>query len=112
MSRLHRVVGVGGSRTTGAAGTTGAGGAARAAGTGGAGTTGARAATGYVDVEDVDGAVHRVSLLALDGPVPEPGEWLVVHSGYAIDRVDADQAAAAVEEIRRAPAGPAGSRGE
>ena len=42
----------------------------------------------WVDVEDVDGAVHRVSLLALDGPAPAAGEWLVVHSGYAIDRVD------------------------
>ncbi len=29
-------------------------------------------------------------LLALDGPPPSTGEWLVVHSGYAIDRVDAD----------------------
>lgn len=33
------------------------------------------------------GATHAVSLLALDGPAPRVGEWLVVHSGYAIDRV-------------------------
>lgn len=57
-----------------------------------------------VTVEDVDGSVHRVSLLALDGPAPEPGEWLVVHSGYAIDRADADEAAAVAAEIRHAGA--------
>jgi len=55
---------------------------------------------GAVDVEDVDGTVHRVSLLALDGPVPVPGEWLVVHSGYAIDRVDATEAEAVTAELR------------
>ena len=55
---------------------------------------------GAVDVEDVDGTVHRVSLLALDGPAPTPGEWLVVHSGYAIDRVDATDAEAVAAELR------------
>jgi hydrogenase expression/formation protein HypC len=58
------------------------------------------AASGVVDVEDVDGGVHRVSLLALDGPTPTPGEWLVVHSGYAIDRVDAAEAEAVAAELR------------
>ena len=56
---------------------------------------------GVVDVEDVDGTVHRVSLLALEGPTPVVGEWLVVHSGYAIDRVDGDAAEVVAEEIRR-----------
>jgi hydrogenase maturation factor len=55
---------------------------------------------GAAEVEDVDGAFHRVSLLALDGPPPEPGEWLVVHSGYALDRVDACDAEAIASEIR------------
>ncbi len=55
-----------------------------------------------VDVEDVDGIVHSVSLLALDGPPPVTGEWLVVHSGYAIDRVDATEAEAVAAELRRA----------
>jgi hydrogenase maturation factor len=53
-----------------------------------------------VDVENIDGKVHRVSLLTLDGPAPEPGEWLVVHSGYAIDRVDAAEAEAVAAELR------------
>ena len=51
-----------------------------------------------VDVEDLDGTVHRVSLLALDGPPPAPGEWLVVHSGYAINRVDRAEAEAVAAE--------------
>ena len=55
---------------------------------------------GVVVVEDLDGTVHRVSLLALDGPIPVPGDWLVVHSGYAIDRVDAAEAMAVAAEMR------------
>lgn len=56
------------------------------------------------EVEDVDGTKHLVSLLALDGPPPSIGDWLVVHSGYAIDRVDASEAEAVVAELRRAGA--------
>jgi hydrogenase expression/formation protein HypC len=55
---------------------------------------------GAVLVDDLDGRRHRVSLLALDPPEPTTGEWLVVHSGYAIGRVDADEAASVVAEIR------------
>jgi hydrogenase maturation factor len=60
-----------------------------------------------VDVEDIDGTVHRVSLLALDGPPPAVGDWLVVHSGYAIDRVESAEAEAVAAELRRA--GPVGT---
>jgi len=56
---------------------------------------------GVVEVEDVQGGRRRVSLLALDGPPPAPGEWLVVHSGYAIDRVDATEAEAVAAELQR-----------
>lgn len=55
----------------------------------------------HVEVADVDGALHLVSLLALDGPAPAVGEWLVVHSGFAIDRVDPTEAEAVAEELRR-----------
>ena len=65
----------------------------------------ARADADSADVEDVDGRVHRVSLLAFEGPTPQPGEWVVVHSGYALKRVDAAEAAAIAEEIRRAARG-------
>ncbi len=55
---------------------------------------------GSVDVEDLEGGTHRVSLLALDGPMPEPGDWLVVHSGYALDRADSIEAEAVAAELR------------
>jgi hydrogenase expression/formation protein HypC len=55
---------------------------------------------GSADVEDVDGTVHRVSLFALGGTDPEPGDWLVVHSGYALDRVEEAEAESVVAELR------------
>ena len=58
------------------------------------------AGSGWVDVQDLGGRVHRVSLLALDGPVPGAGEWLVVHSGYAIARAEKADAEALAAEIR------------
>ncbi len=68
------------------------------------------AGPGAVEVADLDGAVHRVSLLALDGPAPLPGQWLTVHSGYAIDRVDSAEAEAVAAELRlAAPSASAGA---
>jgi len=57
---------------------------------------------GMAVVEDADASRHRVSLLALDGPDPEPGTWLMVHSGYAIDRVPQIEAEAVLAELHRA----------
>jgi hydrogenase expression/formation protein HypC len=54
-----------------------------------------------VVVEHVNGLVTKASLLALDGAPPAPGDWVVVHSGYVIDRLDAADAERAVAEIRR-----------
>jgi hydrogenase maturation factor len=51
-------------------------------------------------VENAEGRSHRVSLIALEGPEPQAGDWLVVHSGYALRRVDSEQAAAIVSELR------------
>ncbi len=65
-----------------------------------------------VDVEDVSDTVRRVFLLALDGPVPTPGEWLVVHSGYAIDRVDAADAEAVATQLQRAQSATTQNGGE
>ncbi len=53
-----------------------------------------------VTAEDMDGKLQRVSLLALDGDRPEPGEWLVVHSGYAIERISAQEARAVISDLR------------
>jgi hydrogenase expression/formation protein HypC len=57
---------------------------------------------GCVDVVDIDGSRHRVSLLALDGPAPARGDWLVVHSGYAIDRVERAEAEAVAADLQLA----------
>lgn len=70
---------------------------------------------GTVESEDMDGNVHMVSLLALEGPVPEPGDWLVVHSGYAIDRADAlesETIALELAHVRTSAAGGSGREGE
>ncbi len=52
-----------------------------------------------VETEDLDGGRHTVSLLALGGPEPARGEWLVVHSGYAVDRAEAADAGSARAEL-------------
>jgi hydrogenase maturation factor len=44
-------------------------------------------------------AEQVVSLLMMDAPV-SPGDWLVVHSGYALTRISAEEAHEA-ESIRR-----------
>jgi hydrogenase expression/formation protein HypC len=56
---------------------------------------------GAVDVEDIQGDRHRASLLAFDGPPPAPGQWVVVHSGYVLERVDDAEAEGIALELRR-----------
>ncbi len=41
------------------------------------------------------GADRRVSLMALSAPV-SAGDWLVVHSGFALERLAADEAETAL----------------
>ena len=55
-----------------------------------------------VFARDVDGRTHQVSLLALEGGTPDVGTWLIVHSGYAIDRVDEQEAGVALAALRLA----------
>lgn len=54
----------------------------------------------------MDGRRHEVSLLALEpqDPEPGPGDWLVVHSGYAIDRADPREAETALAEMAQGKA--------
>ncbi|HEU5084527.1 MAG TPA: HypC/HybG/HupF family hydrogenase formation chaperone [Acidimicrobiales bacterium] len=58
-------------------------------------------------IVDVDGRRRPVSLaaLVLDGTTPRPGDWLLIHTGFALDVLDpADAAdiAALGREIRAA----------
>lgn len=52
-----------------------------------------------------DGARRRVSLLAFDQADPEPGTWLVCHSGYALSALDRAEAAETLAALAVA-AGP------
>jgi hydrogenase maturation factor len=56
----------------------------------------------WVVVEDVERTWSRASLLAFDGDDLAEGDWVSVHSGYVIERVDRVAAARVVEEIRQA----------
>jgi hydrogenase maturation factor len=61
----------------------------------------------WVEVEDVDRAVSRASLLAYEGDELSAGDWVSVHSGYVIDRAETALAAMAVQEIRQTQASQA-----
>jgi hydrogenase maturation factor len=50
---------------------------------------------GHIEVQDLDGRRHAVSLLAYDGPPLRRGDWLVVHSGFALARAERRDALAA-----------------
>jgi len=49
---------------------------------------------------DIDGSTHRLSLLAYEGDPPRPGDWVVAHSGYALDPADRAEAEAVLAEYR------------
>ncbi|HLN06924.1 MAG TPA: HypC/HybG/HupF family hydrogenase formation chaperone [Acidimicrobiales bacterium] len=57
---------------------------------------------GWVTVENAEGLLQRASLLAFEGRQPQVGDWLVVHSGYALRRVDSQEAASIVGDLRAA----------
>lgn len=40
----------------------------------------------------VDGVTRVVSLALLDDAGVEPGAWVLIHLGFAMDRIDADEA--------------------
>jgi hydrogenase maturation factor len=50
-------------------------------------------------VRALDGVSHRASLLAYEGPFPRPGDWLVVHSGFALARAGEAEVEAALAEL-------------
>ena len=44
---------------------------------------------------DVQGARRRVNIGILDAP-PHPGDWILIHMGFAMEVVDEDEAKAAL----------------
>jgi hydrogenase maturation factor len=53
-----------------------------------------------LEVEDTEGTLSRASLLAFDGAPPNPGEWVIAHSGYVLERVDQDEGDQVAAQIR------------
>jgi hydrogenase expression/formation protein HypC len=49
---------------------------------------------GYAQV-DVAGVVREINMALIDGPF-QPGEYILIHSGFALERMSAEDAAAAL----------------
>jgi hydrogenase expression/formation protein HypC len=54
---------------------------------------------GDVAMVDVAGLVREINLGILDGPV-EPGDHILIHSGFALERMTAEQAQDALNVFR------------
>jgi hydrogenase expression/formation protein HypC len=51
--------------------------------------------SGDVALVDVAGVVREINLALLDGPF-RPGDYILIHSGFALERMTAEDAAAAL----------------
>ncbi|MEV6302401.1 carbamoyltransferase HypF [Actinoplanes sp. NPDC051861] len=60
---------------------------------------------GQLALVDVAGAVRRVNLGMLETP-PEPGDWVLIHLGFAMEIIDAAQAARAMSGLELMGSGP------
>ena len=59
---------------------------------------------GQLALIDVEGACRKVNIGMLDDPDLEPGDWVLIHMGFAVDRVDeagAEQAMSGLEMMGR-----------
>jgi hydrogenase expression/formation protein HypC len=54
---------------------------------------------GDVALVDVAGVVREINLGILEGPL-EPGEHILIHSGFALERMTAEQAVDALNVFR------------
>jgi hydrogenase expression/formation protein HypC len=64
---------------------------------------------------DVLGTQRPINVGMLDGPEVAPGEWLLIHMGFALERIDeggAKQAMAGLELMGRPGGDDPGSRDE
>jgi hydrogenase expression/formation protein HypC len=57
--------------------------------------------TNWIAKVDVAGVQRNVNvgLLASDGDAPEPGEWVLIHVGFALSKVDEEEARATVRML-------------
>jgi hydrogenase expression/formation protein HypC len=54
---------------------------------------------GQLALVDVAGVIREINLGILDGPF-EPGEHILIHSGFALERMSAEQAEDALNVFR------------
>lgn len=60
------------------------------------------AVEGYGDqlvMVDVVGGQDKVNIGMLDGPAPAPGDWVLIHMGFAVERIDEARAAEAMDGL-------------
>ena len=46
---------------------------------------------------DVSGVRRAINIGLLEGQVVEPGDWVLIHVGFALSKIDQDEAKAALE---------------
>ncbi|KAE8764316.1 HypC/HybG/HupF family hydrogenase formation chaperone [Georgenia thermotolerans] len=54
---------------------------------------------GMLALADVRGVRDTINLGMLDGPPPGPGAWVLIHMGFAMEVIDEDRAARAMEGL-------------
>jgi len=67
---------------------------------------------GQLAVVDVQGARRRINVGMLEDEPPSPGDWVLIHMGFALERVDeteAQEALAGLELMGRPRDDPGGS---
>jgi hydrogenase expression/formation protein HypC len=67
---------------------------------------------GQLAVVDVQGARRRINIGMLEDDLPSPGDWVLIHMGFALERVDeteAHEALAGLELMGRPRDDPGGS---
>jgi hydrogenase expression/formation protein HypC len=47
---------------------------------------------------DVEGSVREIDLSMLEGEPPAPGDWVLIHLGFALERLTEAEAAEVLEE--------------
>ncbi len=50
-------------------------------------------------VADAGGARREIGIALLEGEV-RPGDWVLVHVGYALERIDEDEALRTLDDLR------------
>ncbi|WP_046315181.1 HypC/HybG/HupF family hydrogenase formation chaperone [Mycobacterium sp. UM_Kg1] len=58
-------------------------------------------AEGYLAQVDVNGVRRTISVRLLEGELPAPGEWVLVHVGFALAKVDEAEALLTLEALQK-----------